>query len=294
MKPHLLSVCRPIVTAMLILWAILTPNTASAQTPGQWHDGLFSLHSDGHMSSPWRAVLIDENNIVQREVPQVPEAVAETAKYSPDGVSFWHKDALYTLLYGPKEKDKDGSEFRRFTYAKWEADEWHFLGSYQAKPNEDLRAIPCDDGRFIVISRRADLVDNNRPDRSPFVRMSIDQKNQKLRIDASIAHGQDGLKNFMSGSGFNLASMSSIVMTDRHATLICHISGLYWVFSLERASLVKAGNIFKMVTPEMIAAGGFHFPVLSANPEKDGTVLIAAQEERLFVTDPGSVGNLYS
>jgi hypothetical protein len=59
-------------------------------------------------------------------------------------------------------------------------------------------------------------------------------------------------------------------------------TGLYWVFSLEKARLVRAGNIFKKVTPEMIAKAGFTDAVLHVAPEKQGTVLVMAQDEDCF------------
>jgi hypothetical protein len=68
-------------------------------------------------------------------------------------------------------------------------------------------------------------------------------------------------------------------MTDKFATLVSTRTGLYWVFSKEKASLVKGGNIFNKITPEHIASGGFEHAVLCVNPEKDGTVLISAQDE---------------
>jgi hypothetical protein len=42
------------------------------------------------------------------------------------------------------------------------------------------------------------------------------------------------------------------------------------------------------VTLEMILYGGFPNPILCTNPEKDGTVLISAQDEHYFVTETGN------
>ena len=82
---------------------------------------------------------------------------------------------------------------------------------------------------------------------------------------------------------FALAWLSKVVMTPKHATLVNPNTGIFWVFSLEKASLVRAGNVFSKVTPEMVAKGGFPSSILCANPEIDGTVLIAAQDENFFM-----------
>jgi hypothetical protein len=74
-------------------------------------------------------------------------------------------------------------------------------------------------------------------------------------------------------------------MTDGRATLVNRATGLYWVFSTEKATLIKAGCIFKQVTPEMAAAGGFHRAVLCAQPEKSGTVLLSTQDEGIFTAE---------
>jgi len=79
-------------------------------------------------------------------------------------------------------------------------------------------------------------------------------------------------------------------MTDSFATLISPTTGLYWIFSLETASLKRTGNIFRNVTPEMISKGGFSGgAVLCAHPEKDGTVLVSAQMENLFIYETSNV-----
>jgi hypothetical protein len=113
---------------------------------------------------------------------------------------------------------------------------------------------------------------------------------KEFRIDAPISHGQDELQKYMSAPEvFSLAAMSPIIMTPKHATVLSRTTGLFWVFSLEKASLVKAGNIFNKVTPEMIAKGGFPNPILCVNPEKDGTILIGAQDESFFTTESGDL-----
>ena len=113
---------------------------------------------------------------------------------------------------------------------------------------------------------------------------------EEIRLDSSIYHGMDELQKFMLDSTcFDLAYFSSIVMTDRHATVINFKTGLYWVFSLEKAALAKAGKIFSedKMTLEMIAKGGFANAVLCAFPEKAGTILVSTQMEAAFTTETG-------
>jgi hypothetical protein len=110
----------------------------------------------------------------------------------------------------------------------------------------------------------------------------------ELELVSPIDHGMDELRKHMTKADcFKLAFLSYVVKTENHATLINPETGLYWVFSLEKASLVKAGNIFKKVTPEMTAKGGFYQAILHVNPEKDGTVLIASMEETAFMAETG-------
>ena len=110
---------------------------------------------------------------------------------------------------------------------------------------------------------------------------------EEIRLDSSIYHGVDELRELMLNSTcFDLAYFSSIVMTDNHSTVINKKTGLYWVFSLEKATLVKAGKIFSdRMTPEMIAKGGFDKAVLHAFPEKAGTILVSTQKEAAFTTE---------
>jgi len=86
-----------------------------------------------------------------------------------------------------------------------------------------------------------------------------------------------------------MPAASKVIMTDEYAVLIQERTGLYWILSLEKASLVKTGNIFKKVTPEMIAKGGFPEPILCVNPEKSGTILLSSIEEEYFLTEPDDV-----
>jgi hypothetical protein len=78
---------------------------------------------------------------------------------------------------------------------------------------------------------------------------------------------------------------SSIVITENHAVSINRNTGLYWTFSLEKASLVASGMIFKKTTPEQVISGGFPNAILCLQPEKEGTVLVAAQDEAAFTTE---------
>ena len=133
------------------------------------------------------------------------------------------------------------------------------------------------------------MTGNNGPDRTPFVRASFPDGKTDLKIGVPIGHGQDELQKYMQDTEvFALAWSSKVIVTPKHATLVNPNTGLFWVFSLEKASLVKAGNIFRKVTPEMVAKGGFPHPILCVNPEIDGTVLIAAQDENFFVTEAGN------
>jgi len=49
--------------------------------------------------------------------------------------------------------------------------------------------------------------------------------------------------------------------------------------------LIKAGCIFEKMTPEMIAKHGKFQAILCVNPEKSGTILIAAQNEDYLVAE---------
>jgi hypothetical protein len=114
--------------------------------------------------------------------------------------------------------------------------------------------------------------------------------NHEIKLDDTIYHGQDELRGYMSEPEvFRLAFYSNKIKTNTHAVLINKATGLYWVFSLEKATLVRAGNIFSQVTPEMIVKGGFPKAVLCANPEIGGTVLVAAQDEAYFMTEKSNV-----
>jgi len=275
--------------------------------PGQWVGELYMVRlgsSDDQLS--W--AFIDEHDRAQRVIPSVRDS-ADSLGICQSCVgsspSYWHGDALHTLA-GGGEVMEDGKTFRLNAFVKWQDGEWGILGTFKTHQLELLNVLPCDNGRFLAISCFADIVDNKRSDRTPFCRLSLREGKDELRIDTSIDHGQDDLRKFMGEEPrmdpsmdyaqellrillkpncFKLAGESSVVLTDGRATLVNRETGLYWVFSTETARLVKAGNIFKSVTPEMVARGGFHRAVLCVQPEKSGTVLLSAQDESLFTVE---------
>jgi hypothetical protein len=263
---------------------------AQAEDPGQWVDDLYmvGIIPKGAGNT---FVFIDEKGVIQKKIP----SLSLDADFPTNGKhrsrldrAHWFNDALYAFDYGSVEAKEDGSLFKRRAFAKWQEGKWHFLGNFETDEMELLDVIPCEGGRFIVVSCRQDLTGNKGPDRTPFARASFPGGKTDLRIGAPIGHGQDELQKYMQDEEiFALAWSSKIIMTPKHATLVNPSTGLFWCFSLEKASLVKAGNIFRKVTPEMVTKGGFPMSILCVNPEIDGTVLIAAQDENFFVTETG-------
>jgi len=285
--------------------------------PGQWVGDLylvskFSRSSDGGRLD-W--ALIGEDDKIRKMIPSLAKSTdpgLPSRRFRIDSLeACWLNDALYSYADGADIKNADGGfPITPYTFAKWQDGKWHYLGHHKVSALERLiRAIPCDNDKFIVITAGADRRQNPR-ERTPFTRLSLPKslpqsppqdktdevsdkaeeaffsRSSELRLESSIDHGMEELRPYMGRTDiFELAWFSNIIMTDRHATLINYNTGLYWVFSLEKASLVKADNIFKGVTTEMILKGGFPFAVLRANPEKDGTILVAAQEELLFTKE---------
>ena len=323
-------------------------------TPGQWVGDFYSV-SRGGSPTP-STVLIDEKNYIRAEIPNlatiedfpVPRNLRSSAS-----IPFWRNDELYTVARTRTvEKDENGAEFIRITFAKWQDDEWRYLGWLKVPPRKFIKAIPCDNDRFVIISDRNELANNNRADRTPFYlasspspletqainhnprfvnfssiadmprgRMMLAARHdgrigvvpyehdltdeesakmvayqverQQIKLLSPIDHGQDDLRKHMSNPvWFDLAWRSAIVMTDEYAVLVSQQTGLYWIFSLKNASLKKAGNIFRKMTPEILAEGDFFrvgrpTPIICVNPEKDGTVLIAAEDESFFLTEKG-------
>jgi hypothetical protein len=280
---------------MFQICLLLSGVTASAQ--GQWAGDLWleNCRSNVFHSTP---VFIDENNKIKKIIPNLAYQKNFSMLYHETqfSESLWHNGALYTITRGTVEKN--------WIFAKWQDGKWHFLGFYkmdfaEAQHRQGLKAIPCDNDRFIAIfsNNNGGIDSKSKSKATPFYRMSISPQ-QEFTIDKAIGHGQDPL-NMASPDYFELAHDSSIVMTDRHATLLSEKTGLYWVFSLKDASLVKTGNIFKetakMITPEMVAKGGFaNYPILCANPERMGTVLISAQDERFFATETRDFSEEYN
>jgi len=283
--------CRSVFSFALMAWQLALCAPAFAQVdPGQWVGDLYMVMvaPEDHLRS---AVFVGDDDDVSKVVPNVREVtdfpeICQACGSNP-WWSRWHGGALHALADGPPEKDADGAEFRRHAFVRWQEDGgWSLLGTLSAGRKEQLEAVPCDGNRYIVVSDKTDFIDNRRPDRSPFCRMSVGEDGGGLRLDASIDHGQDDLRKYMSSPDcFSLAIDSDVIMTEGRATLVNRKTGLYWVFSTETARLVKAGSIFKNVTPEMIVRGGFYGAVLCANPEKSGTVLVSAQDEDLFTVE---------
>jgi hypothetical protein len=236
------------------------------------------------------ALVDDDDNIVE-VIPDVCRVAGFPVPVEYRGNSTdsaWHDGRLYTLAYGDRDRDAEGVPSRLWTFAVWEDEKWHHLGGTRTGPMGMLKAIPCNDGRFIVISSRAGMLGDEGPDPTPFRVAALPLAGKDMRLGRAIDHGQDGLRRHMSESEcFKLAWSSYILKTDSHAVLVHRETGLYWVFSLEKASLVKAGGIFKKVTPKMIAKGGFPDAVLCVDAEKSGTVLVAAQDEDFFMTEKG-------
>jgi len=278
-----------------ILQAILLTATMSAYAqsePGQWVDDLYLVKELSEF--PIQKVLIDEKNNIHKTIPNIAKAADFPVPHRYRFYSFsqyWHNDALYTTAFGASEKNEKGSVFSRTIFAKWEEGKWHYIGDYKTEPEVLLTLIPCDNDRFILVSSKKDLINDNRLDRSPFHRMSVNPNKTEIRLDSSIDYGIDEIRHYMFDTTcFDIASNSHVIMTDNYATLVSPKTGLYWIFSLETASLKKAGMIFNnKVTPEMIAKGGFPNAILCVNPEKDGNILISAQTEEALTTETADV-----
>jgi hypothetical protein len=315
--------CGVLSLALRIFLPVLCAPLPAQSDPGQWVGDLYMVmvpSEEGHTS----AAFVDEDDNVRRVIPNVWDAAdfKELCRSCGGGPwhSHWHGDALHSLAYGGMETAHDGigragsapggTAYRRYVFAKWQDGGWGLMGTFRANRRELLHAVPCDGGRYIVVSHKMGTFDDARSDRSPFRRVSAAEGGGDMRLDASIDHGQDELRGHMyepmcldhdevpgmiteaslrgymsEPSCFNLAAGSDIVMTEGRATLVNRFTGLYWVFSTETARLVKAGSIFKRVTPEMAARGGFYNAVLCVNPEKSGTVLLSAQDEVLFTAE---------
>jgi len=278
--------CRCAFSLAVRAWLVVFAGHAFAQIEsGQWVGDSYMVWMNSDSGVP-RWAFVDEADIVHRVIPNVVDSAGfPDLCHSCGGASwsYWHGDSLYTLA-DAKVANEDGTISRRHTLARWREGKWHFLASLMTGRRNLLNFVPCDDGHFIMVSNGADLYDDNRQGRSPFCRVSLQEGRDALKVDFSIDHGQEDLRKHMSATNcFELAWYSKIIITEGRATLVNRYTGLYWVFSTETASLVKASSIFRNVTPEMIAKGGFSQAVLCANPEKSGTVLVSAQDEDLFI-----------
>ena len=250
----------------------------------QWHDGAFYAVGCG-------VGIFSQPATMEQDMEYIKSHEVLTSQILDKPLSEEQTRSLFTR--------ENGTRYNRWFFAKQEVKdtdsgkEWRYLGYYDVdlpsnRTISGLNIIPCDGDRFIVVSSALDLFDRDRQDRSPFCRMSvpIDGKNE-FRITASIDHGQDMLRQHMSNPkvfGLAYAATENLVLTDKYATLVELTTGLYWVFSREKASLVKSGNIFKKVTAEHIISGGFSRAVFCVNPEKDGTVLISAEDEDYLIS----------
>jgi hypothetical protein len=182
----------------------------------------------------------------------------------------------------------------RWTFAKYEDGEWYPLGHFENTYSGPIGAIPCDEGRYILVSDS--MAFSPWPDSSPFHVISFVEGSAKPRFGRSLDYVPDELMQFSDDTKiFNLPLGNSLpAFTDSHAVIVSQTTGLYWVLSLEKASLVKAGGIFKKVTPEMMDnRWSKNLPVLCLNPEKAGTFLVEAQDEDYFTRETGDYEKEY-
>ena len=273
--------CKLLIHQLLLTFSI----AAFAQSqPGQWVGDLYSVEMADKEINYW--VLVDEKNNIRNKIPSFIGTTAFPFPIEKVWLSGWHEGALYAIgTFSPEylPETEDGSPYIPWAIAKWKDDEWHFVGEF--KGCYFLQAIPCEEDRFIVVSDSSYRYDttNNGRDVSPFARASIHPSKNEVRQSSRIDFGQNDLKKYMPDEDcYDLAVGSRTIITDRHAILVDYNTGLYWIFSRENASLKKTGNVFKKMEPEKIAEGGIWRAILCANPEKEGTVLLAAQDENLF------------
>jgi hypothetical protein len=258
--------------------------------PGQWVEDLYLVQGMGKPMAPPH-VFIDENNVIRKTIPSIADALdfpvpVEQRQYAQRG--YWYNDAFYITAFGRPETNENGEEFRRWTLAKWEDDEWHFVGECRTDASEFLSFIPCDNSRFIAIFRNADLPNNKGANRTPFFRASIPEGKMELKMDSPIAYGMDDL-DMTDPNIFGLASRSRIIIADGFAVLISKSTGLYWVFSLETASLKRTGKVFKDATAKWISNGGNSGAVYYINPEKDGAILLSAHPDEALDEFTGDI-----
>jgi hypothetical protein len=265
--------------------------------PGQWIGGLYLVdRAEGFIFAPSKH-LIDGDNLIQRTIPHIGSAIdfpVPQSRRTFPARAFWRNDALYAITSGGDKFDETlegGLKVKLWTLAQWHNGEWRFLGDYRTESGNYFLVIPCDNDRFIAVASRRDLTGNKNVSQwSPFHRMTLSKERKELRLNATIDHGMDDIRKYMSDPDcFGMAFSGRVAVTDDYAVIINRNTGLYWIFSLEKASLRHSGNIFKNVTPEMIAKGGFPNAILRVHPEKNGTILISAQEESAFLAETGDV-----
>jgi hypothetical protein len=291
------DVVKKIGISWILLPTLLMSSAISARAqsePGQWVEGLYCVKLfPGGSSYDMVLALIDENDVIHESIPNLRKAVDFPIpfKYRSEVMATkpWHDGFHYQLASGFKqfEKDDNGSRFERWTLGKWVDGKWEFVGEYKSSDVRNvLEAIPCKGNRMILVSSKSDLSGNTGADRTPFFKASFKGDSKEIKLDAPIPFSQDELQQYSyTEDVFSLGLLSTTVCTDDHVLLLSHNTGLYWVFSLENASLVKAGSIFRKVTPEMIAKGGFSRGVLCVNPEIGGTFLVSAQDEAFLITE---------
>jgi len=180
-----------------LLCACLLFAPAPAQVlPGQWVDGLYSVHLLSERRHPYGKALIDGNDGIRRFTPSVAKSSVfpvPIACFGASRYSYWRGGALYTTAEGCPEKDADGAAFSRLLFAKREDGRWGHLGCCRNYTGDSLEAIPCGGGRFIVVSGGADLAGGGS-DRTPFCRMRIPEGGAEAGAEAPIGHGRDGLR----------------------------------------------------------------------------------------------------
>jgi len=291
---------RFIVAALLLASGTLA---LAQDSPGQWvGDKYFvSVQSGSGKDATRLKYFIDEKN-----------NVADLKNYGGQMFSFWlddgYENALYSTTTGLR-KTKEDLLCEAFYYLKWQDDKWDIIGEYYSPEifadREDYgkkgggglafsRAFPCENNRLIVVTWSKDMVDNNRPirDRSPFAVMKLNPDKKVLQVERSIDYGIDDLKEHLSEAKvFSNPANAEYMVAGKYGVIINRVSGLFWCFNLEKASLVKAGSVFKNIEPKEILSairkGGFTMAVFCCNPEKEGTVLISAMEEAALKNGAG-------
>jgi hypothetical protein len=281
--PSRRALSLPLLAAALFL----VGTVAQAQSfSGQWVGDLYSAYVI--RGSDLAYVLIDEDDRIREEIPRIrPKDFPPERLLQDSRTPFWHGGAMYQVFSSDYfDRESEGGAYS-WSFFKWEEGEWRVLGRYAAEPAmpgyTGMNAIPCDGGRFILVSYVPPEADS-AGGWQPFCVASFPEGSESLRLDYAIDHGQDALRRHVSGQfRTHLELFGYTAVTDSHAVVVHPYTGLFWVFSLEKAKLTKAGGIFKKVTPEMIANGGFTGAVQCVNPERQGTVLVAAQDEDYFI-----------